>query len=343
MWIGLFKAVGDINLLFECFPPIVILTFGNIMFFNFIINANELKMLLEKIEKDWIIWSTEPEFRILKNYAEAGKKFRVAYFVTLMGVLACFMAVPGLPQFLNWVRPLNDSRPKEYIYYTEYGIDVEEYYIPIFLHSYFFSFINFILLLNGDMMFMACTQHVCGVLAAMGFKLKNLINENLSMERDNNYQTKIDNKIIFCIKQHQELIVFLENMHKCFSFVFLATVLFNMLIISVTGVQTVMNLEHPEVAFRFASSTVGQMFHLFFLTIPCQQMIDLSLNISDSVYTSNWYILPSRSRKLLLMLMRRSSEPFEFIVAKLYTYSMQNFGVVIKTSISYFTVLVSLQ
>lgn len=36
-------------------------------------------MLLEKIEKDWVIWSTEPEFEILKNCAEEGKRFRAAY------------------------------------------------------------------------------------------------------------------------------------------------------------------------------------------------------------------------------------------------------------------------
>lgn len=86
----------------------------------------------------------------------------------LLIVLTGFMALPGLPQFLNWVKPLNESRPKEYIYVTEYGIDGEEYYTPIFLHSYFFSFINLVFILNGDMIFMACTQHVCGVLAAMG-------------------------------------------------------------------------------------------------------------------------------------------------------------------------------
>ena len=138
------------------------------------------------------------------------------------------------------------------------------------------------------------------------------------------------------------------------------------------------------------------MLHLFVVTIPCQQMTNHSLQISDSVYViplllkkieygkldilwyewnfryeSNWYILPVRSQKLLLMLMRRTSKPFEFVVGKIYTYSMENlmmvfmkkwyiislymdsdiykyvlidesFFKVIKASFSYFTVLLSL-
>ena len=63
---------------------------------------------------------------------------------------------------------MNESRPREDIVITEYGVDSKKYYDIIYLHIYFSSFFSRVLLFNADMIFMACIQHTCGMLAAIG-------------------------------------------------------------------------------------------------------------------------------------------------------------------------------
>ena len=45
-------------------------------------------------------------------------------------------------------------------------------------------------------------------------------------------------------------------------------------------------------------------------------------------YCGNWYELPLKSQKILLMTMKRSSRANAIIAGKMYTYSMENFALV---------------
>ncbi|XP_051162560.1 putative odorant receptor 85d [Leptopilina boulardi] len=344
MFLGLFKSLGNLNLTMECISPLLIINMCILMCLNSINMDKKLSIILEKIEKDWLIWSTEPEIEILKKHAQDGKKFRIIYFAFMMGLLISFLFMPVLPKILDWIQPLNESRELPPILFTDYRFFNEEnYYFLIFLHNYIGTFWAMLIMINTEMIFMICTQHACAILEAVGTKLTNLVNNQCTPQRNKNFKKKIDYDIIFCVKQHKKLITFIEDIHKCFSIIFLILVGFNILSISVTLVQVSMKVDNPTETFRFFTETLGQAIHIFYLTVPCQQLIDNSMSLTDSVYKSNWYLLPIHSRKSLLMIMRRSSEPLEFMVGKIYTYSMRNFGMVIKTSISYFTVLVSLQ
>ena len=45
----------------------------NLFFFN------QIKLLFDTIEADWITWSSLPEIEILKFYAKEGRIYRIAY------------------------------------------------------------------------------------------------------------------------------------------------------------------------------------------------------------------------------------------------------------------------
>lgn len=50
-----------------------------------------------------------------------------------MGV---YLATAGLPKLLDKINPLNETRPKIYLYKTEYFVDQDEYYKEILIHAY---------------------------------------------------------------------------------------------------------------------------------------------------------------------------------------------------------------
>lgn len=48
--------------------------------------------------------------------------------------------------------------------------------------------------------------------------------------------------------------------------------------------QAVMNLDQPREALRIGLFFGAQKFHLFFISLPGQKLVDHSLELSDNVY-----------------------------------------------------------
>lgn len=76
----------------------------------------------------------------------------------------------AMPVILDWVAPLNESRPLPTIYFTDYKIlDENKYYYLIFMHGYICTVCIILVLINTEMLFIICIQHACAILAAIGY------------------------------------------------------------------------------------------------------------------------------------------------------------------------------
>lgn len=74
--------------------------------------------------------------------------------------LACIHFVPD---FLDFVAPLNHSRPHQLLILVEYFVDNDKYFYPILLHLVVSLFIVQITLMSTTSIYVAFIQHVCGM------------------------------------------------------------------------------------------------------------------------------------------------------------------------------------
>ncbi|XP_071646261.1 uncharacterized protein [Temnothorax longispinosus] len=72
--------------------------------------------------------------------------------------------------------------------------------------------------------------------------------------------------------------------------------------------------------------------------INCIKLYKRALN-----YSCDWYRISLRSRHLLKFTLMRTTKPCQIEPGKLFIMSMENFSSILKVSVSYFTVLISLQ
>ncbi|EFN89949.1 Putative odorant receptor 85d [Harpegnathos saltator] len=93
---------------------------------------------------------------------------------------------------------------------------------------------------------------------------------------------------------------------------------------------------------RYILYVVAQLIHLFCLSFEGQKLMDHSLQTREKIYNSPWYEVPVKTQKMLLFMMRRSIQP-SFMSAGIYIFSMENFSKILQTSMSYFTVLASME
>ncbi|KAL6425647.1 hypothetical protein ACFW04_009635 [Cataglyphis niger] len=87
----------------------------------------------------------------------------------------------------------------------------------------------------------------------------------------------------------------------------------------------------------------GQLVHLFCLSFEGQKLIDHSLQMHDKIYNSSWYKTSVKLQKLIILVMMKSLQPCFLTAGKIYIFSLENFTMVLQTSMSYFTVLGSVQ
>ncbi|XP_076623767.1 uncharacterized protein LOC143343123 [Colletes latitarsis] len=110
-----------------------------------------------------------------------------------------------------------------------------------------------------------------------------------------------------------------------------------------TTIVTVMNLNNVREAFRIGIFLGAQQFHLFFNSLPGQNLVDRSLQLLDDLYSSKWYQAPVRMQRVIYMMQIRSGVPCTLTAGGLYNMNIENFGMIIKSCMSYFTMLLSLR
>lgn len=74
-----------------------------------------------------------------------------------------FACMHFVPDFLDLVAPLNQSRPHHLLILVEYFVDSDKYFYPIFLHAVVNIFMVQITLMSTTSIYVAFIQHVCGM------------------------------------------------------------------------------------------------------------------------------------------------------------------------------------
>ncbi|OXU29019.1 hypothetical protein TSAR_005147 [Trichomalopsis sarcophagae] len=252
--------------------------------------------------------------------------------------IICYLLFPFTPFFLDLIRPLNETRPRQLIYMVEFFIDEDKYFYEIQIHSYATTLIGFIPLISIDTFYAASVQHACGMFAVLGHRLRR-INRAMSKLKKKSDEHAY-REIVSCAIQHDKILQYCDNLNDTYTDSFFYIMGCNMISLSFCGVLLILMWGRIYDTLRNGIFMFAQIFHLFYYSFQGQVLSDQSLMISDCVYDSGWYTASLRTRKIMTMVSMRSLKPF-LLTAKVYVMSLPNFTMVIKTSMSYFTVLKS--
>ncbi|OXU29016.1 hypothetical protein TSAR_005144 [Trichomalopsis sarcophagae] len=91
---------------------------------------------------------------------------------------------------------------------------------------------------------------------------------------------------------------------------------------------------------RFGVFTTAQIFHLFCFNYMGQSILTAIEMLEEKIYNVNWYELPLESRVLVQVMILKNYRP-TVIQGGIFPLSLPTFTAVMKTSMSYFTVIKS--
>ncbi|KAL0108557.1 hypothetical protein PUN28_015217 [Cardiocondyla obscurior] len=246
-----------------------------------------------------------------------------------------------IPQVLDVVLPLNESRPRLSAYPAYYFVDESKYSYYILLHAIIAWKIALTGLVSYDCMVLTYIEYVCSIFALIGLRFERMIC-NKTADVFHPHTCEVNRKqIAFFVHTHQKALKFAQLIEDGFSLAYAIQVAINTIVISITLLQITQQDANILEVIRYVFYVAGQLIHLFCISFEGQKLIDHSLQTRDKIYNSLWYETSTKWQKMILFVMQRSLQPIFLSAGKIYIFSMQNYSHVLQTSMSYFTVLSS--
>nr|XP_034183284.1 uncharacterized protein LOC117605734 [Osmia lignaria] len=134
----------------------------------YIVNEEKFKGLLNGMFNDWAVDRSKEELAIMTSYMERGALFASIYLANAYSCTGLFMQMPWWPRIADLVMPLNESRPRTYIFPAYYFIDDTNYYYWIITHMSIATVLTTIIYIACDTCYIYAVQHACGLLAVAG-------------------------------------------------------------------------------------------------------------------------------------------------------------------------------
>ncbi|NP_001177573.1 odorant receptor 201 [Nasonia vitripennis] len=337
--IKIYKNRKNLNSIIDGLPPFIYNVVIAIKFINGIINQHKIKSILEKIKNDWNQLSEKKEIEMLRDYSDTGKAFNTVYLSLVTVILLSYMLIPMLPAALDLVNPLNESRPTSPLYLVELYIDQDKYFYSVLTHAYITSLAGILPLFAIDSLFSSCAHHACGMIEILGGRLENIINEEASIkEIDNNEEEK---NAIACVIEHRGVIKYCESINSLYSTSFFFVLSFAIVMMSVTGFVAVIKMgEEFKDSIRFAMFTFAQIFHMFCYYFLGEIVLHHEEKLKDYASNLNWYKASPKTKYIIKFMIMRALKPTT-MRAIIFPLTLENFTTLMKTTMSYFTVIKS--
>ncbi|XP_011301745.1 putative odorant receptor 85d [Fopius arisanus] len=331
--IKLLESTKDIDIAMECVPMLCVHSVGLVKFFNWAINQDQMTRLLLAIERDWKSLKLQRDIKLLSQFTDRGRKINSIYATAMYGILVVYLLSPGIPKILDIILPLNQSRPRVFLYQTEYFCDQNEYYVHILIHAYVTVPLSVTVLVYFDNLFAIFINHTCGMCEV----LKNYLEDIGADDAD------ILERIKMCANLQTNIIEFISDLESAYTIALLVIVGLNMMVVTTTGMMAVIKVNEPSEVIRYTTFNSGTIFHLFWSSWQGHNLIVQSETVFTSVYQNNWYRIPCKYQKMLLPLMMRSLTPCQITAGKLYVMSMNSFGGAMRMTLSFLTLLLSVR
>ncbi|XP_015185299.1 PREDICTED: uncharacterized protein LOC107071105 [Polistes dominula] len=141
---------------------------ASIKYYFFDLGIFDIKLLMDNMIKDWDMWKSKEEIKIMEKFAHLGRMYTIGYTVYIFIIASLFLLVTFIPPLMDIIIPLNESRPMELPVYAEYFVNNEDYFYLFYFHISLSIMINVTSLVATDTQLMVFCCHVSGVFAVIG-------------------------------------------------------------------------------------------------------------------------------------------------------------------------------
>ncbi|XP_050445548.1 odorant receptor 13a-like [Cataglyphis hispanica] len=340
---GLIAGITDLNIIMENTSPLLINSLIFVKLINSVSNKHKMKDLLESIEETWKMTQFGPENEILRSYAEQSRTLTKQYAFALYSAWIFYTTMPIVVSEIYSLLPTNETYTARYLFRLEHLLDVDKYFNLLILHGIISVFYLVSVVIAIDGMFVLCIQHACALFEGIRYKVQHIRGSDFVMLKPNIMDDEAYHVIVDCIKSYKHALKFSDMLSSTYETCFLFLLGNVVIALSFNAAELIMMDIQLDEIIRIVAANMAQLFHIFYLSLMSQRLIDHSSGFQEAIYSCEWYKISIRSRHLLRFTLMRVIKPCQIKAGKMYIMSMENFSSILQVSVSYFTMLTSIQ
>ncbi|XP_011864018.1 PREDICTED: uncharacterized protein LOC105559953 [Vollenhovia emeryi] len=285
---------------------------------------------MEQMRNDWNLLKDKLEIDIIKKYASYMNILTISIIVFCYISIFLYIIFQRLPFILDFILPVNGSRPYQLLMITEYFVDHDKYIQFILLHELLVGYIGLTAVGSTGTTFIIFMSHVCALLEITSYRIENAFERNILAMPNPKKQYLLHRRIAHAVVMHQRAAEFNEFLNSAF------LVLFSLLI--AVGVSSLaLNL------FLFCrlilSNDIGRasiiglltftyFIYMFIFNYWGQVVINNGIDLFKVTYNGSWYAAPLSNQKLLLFIMQRGMEHLSVSYFSVFVASLDGFATV---------------
>ncbi|XP_018353656.1 PREDICTED: odorant receptor 13a-like [Trachymyrmex septentrionalis] len=300
-----------------------------------------LKLLVNFFYQDWYTSKTSDERTIMLKNAKLVRKISIWCTILTQTLLIIYIVLKISAIIFS---PGDSARPMIYTAYFPFDATKSPIFELICACQILSAFSGTVAYTGSDSFISMLVIHVCGQFENLREKLKNLVNDPNGVKTSQEFKSELRQIVM----RHEHLNWFAKTIEDSFNMIMLIQMLSCTVQLCFQGFQVFRILinkeENESITFQliFLSIFVGfVLVHLYIYCYVGEMLLVQSTEIGFSAYESNWFNVPGKEARNLLLIIHRSTVPLCLTAGKFSTFSLQMFSKIVKTSLGYLSVLLT--
>ncbi|THK33246.1 odorant receptor Or2-like [Diachasma alloeum] len=348
---ALYLFWGEIDAMIQCFSTHMPFAIGIVKLVILYLQQQALGEFMEKMECDWKNPISNEQYRTMMRMAKIGRQISIFSGLTVYSGNSFGVVVQKWYNLESFYIQQPDPRLTLNLFWVAYlPIDTSKNinFAVSLLLQFYTSFIGSLAYFVFDSLIAMTTLHVCGQLDCLKLSFAQLC-ENENTEKPWKFQKDLRR----IVQRHSELIRSVAENHfsldNSFNFVLFLSFIGCTLTFCFQGYAIIRvilldtgKLNFFQVAFS-ATVTMGAISHFFICCWMGDLLITQSTAVGQAYYKNVWYKLPHQQARSLMIIGFKNFRSLQLTAGKFVPLSLNLFLKVIKSSMSYLSMLLAVQ
>ncbi|XP_071859229.1 odorant receptor 13a-like [Bombus fervidus] len=328
--INLFLIAGNSNLVIENLSTNITTTISLMKAMAVWIKGKPLKFLVKCMANDWNTTTNKAERETMVNIRRITRKTTIRS--TLMANVVLLAFVPARLFSMRY-----SDNMLFYRGYFPYNITISPNYELTMIGQFMATFYAATTYTSVDTFVVLLIFHVCGQLSNLRDDLRKI----------HSYDKKdVEKKLQKIIQKHEYINRFANKIENSFNMMLLLQMLSCTIQICSQSYQVIMSFGEEEMEYMILQLSflliyvVYVMLHLFLYCYMGEKLTSESIEIANTAYNAEWYNLPPKNARWLVIIMCRArASPLKITAGRFCSFTLVLFSQVLKTSMGYVSVL----
>ncbi|XP_043519507.1 odorant receptor 13a-like [Frieseomelitta varia] len=293
-------------------------------------NSESMMSLLKCMAKDWATVETRTGRETMMNATRTSRK-------TTIGCLMLCQFVATSYVFLRLSTLKHSDNKLVYRGYFPYNVSISPSYELTMVGQTMAGIYAALTYTSVDTFIVMLVLHACGQLSNMKDDLRNIH----SCDKKN-----LRARLKKIVEKHNYINVFAETVENCFNVMLLIQMLGFIIQVCFQSFYTITSLGNISERFMIFQIifliiyTACLMVQLYLYCYVGEKLTLESTDVANTAYNCEWYSLPSKDARLLIIIMCRARAlPLKLTAGKFCWFTVLLYSQVLKTTMSYISVL----